>query len=105
MMVLQIMKWNVLPGKAKEYSEWAQQAISKTVQIPGVVEFRAYRPASGKHQVVVTYEFADMEAWAKWQGSKESQDVLLELRNVACDVSIELWGPSPVAPEPIRPAG
>jgi hypothetical protein len=31
-----------------------------------LVEFRAYRTAASEHQVVVTYEFGDVAAWAGW---------------------------------------
>ena len=68
-----------------------------------MVEFRAYRPVSGDRQAVVTYEFPDMATWAAWQGHEDTQKVLTELHTVALNVSLELWGPSPVVPAPIRP--
>jgi len=102
-MMLVVMKWNVHPDKVEAYTKWTQSAIQRTLAVPGVVEFRAYRPASGAHQVVVTYELADFAAWASWYGKVEVQKVLEELRTVAIDVTIELWGPSPLVPKPIRP--
>jgi heme-degrading monooxygenase HmoA len=71
--------------------------------VPGPVEFRAYRAASGAHQIVVTYEFADLAALAAWYSKEENQKVKEELYTLANDVYIELWGPSPIAPTPIRP--
>jgi quinol monooxygenase YgiN len=102
-MVLYVMKWNILPDKVKAYLEWTQSAISRTLAVPGVVEFRAYRPATGASQVVVTYEFADMAAWAAWHDHEDTQKVLDELYTLTTNVSRELWGPSPVVPKPIRP--
>jgi quinol monooxygenase YgiN len=102
-MVLYVMKWDILPDKVKAYLEWTQGAISRTLAVPGVVEFRAYRPATGESQVVVTYEFADMAAWAAWHDHEDMQKVLDELYTLTTNVSRELWGPSPVVPEPIRP--
>jgi quinol monooxygenase YgiN len=102
-MMLVVMKWNIHPDKVETYTKWAQSAIQRTLAVPGVVEFRAYRPASGAHQVVVTYELSDLAAWADWYGKTETQKVLEELRTVALDVTIELWGPSPIVPKPIRP--
>ena len=96
-MVLQVMKWNIHPDKAEAYLKWTESAIKRTLAVPGVVEFRAYRPATGASQVVTSYEFADMAAWAAWQ------KVLAELRTLALNVNIEVWGPSPVVPAPIRP--
>jgi antibiotic biosynthesis monooxygenase (ABM) superfamily enzyme len=104
-MVLHVMKWDILPDKLEDYLKWTEGAIRRTLAVPGVVEFRAYRPATGASQVVVTYEFADMATWAAWQTHEDTQKVLDELRTLAANVTIELWGPSPVVPKPIRPGG
>jgi quinol monooxygenase YgiN len=104
-MVLYITKWDIHPDKKEAYTEWTQSAIQRSLSIPGVVEFRAYRPLSGTSQVVITYEFADLEAWAVWRDSEDMQNVTDELYTLANNVSSELWGPSPVVPEPIRPGG
>ena len=102
-MVLQVMKWNIHPDKAEAYLEWAQNAVRRTLAVPGVTEFRAYRPATGTSQVVSTYEFADMASWSAWQNNEEMQKIMDELRTLALNVDVEVWGPSPVVPEPIRP--
>lgn len=104
-MVLHVMKWDILPDKLEDYLKWTEGAIRRTLAVPGVTEFRAYRPATGASQVVVTYEFADMATWAAWQTHEDTQKVLDELRTLAANVTIELWGPSPVVPKPIRPGG
>jgi quinol monooxygenase YgiN len=102
-MVLQVMKWNIHPGKEEAYYSWTESAIKRTLSAPGVVEFRAYRPATGSSQIVTTYEFSDMAAWASWQSNEDVQKVLNELRTLALNIKIEVWGQSPVVPEPIRP--
>jgi len=104
-MVLYTIKWNIHPDKAEEYGPWAKGAIQRTLGAGGVTEFRGYRPASGAFQVVVTYEFADMAAWAAWHETEAVQTVLTELHTLANDVTMELWGPSPIVPQPIRPGG
>jgi heme-degrading monooxygenase HmoA len=104
-MVLNVIKWNVLPGKAEAYAEWAQSAIPTILGQSGLVEFRGYRPVTGEHQIVVTYEFADLAAWAAWQENETIAGLVDELRQYATDLSVELWGPSPVVPQPIRPGG
>ncbi len=104
-MVLHVMKWDILPDKLEDYLKWTEGAIRRTLAVPGVTEFRAYRPATGASQVVVTYEFADMATWVAWQTHEDTQKVLDELRTLAANVTIELWGPSPVVPKPIRPGG
>jgi len=102
-MVLYVMRWNIHPDKPQAYVEWTASAIRRTTAAPGVVEFRAYRPASGSHQVAITYEFAEMAAWAAWYSNEDVQKVFTEVRTLATDVTSELWGPSPVVPTPIRP--
>lgn len=104
-MVLCVFKWNIHPDKTEAYLNFAQRAVPGTVSVPGVVEFRAYRPVTGASAVVLTYEFADLNAWSAWYDDARIQQIIEELRTVATDVTTELWGPSPVVPRPIRPGG
>jgi len=102
-MVLYSLKWNIHPDKVEAYASWAKGAIQRTVGAGGVTEFRGYRPASGSFQVVVTHEFENMAAWAAWYSTDTVQTVLAELRTLANNVTTELWGPSSIVPQPIRP--
>lgn len=102
-MVLYVIKWDVHPDKREEYLNWTRQAIPRSAQVAGVVEFRAYRAASGDSQIIVTYEFDNMVEWANWQKHEDVQLVLTELHTMGLNVKLELWGPSPVVPKPIRP--
>jgi antibiotic biosynthesis monooxygenase (ABM) superfamily enzyme len=102
-MVLYVQKYDIDPAKAADYIDWAKSAIPRILSVPGVVEFRGYRPAAGDSQIAVTYEFADMVSWAEWQASETIQQVLVEARTYMINFSTELWGPSPVVPDPIRP--
>ncbi len=102
-MVLAVMKWNIHPDKVEAYTKWTQSAIQRTLAAPGVAEFRAYRPATGSHQIVTTYEFTDLSAWAAWYSNEQVQKVLDELHTLGVDVTSEIWGPSPIVPKPIRP--
>jgi quinol monooxygenase YgiN len=103
-MVLYVMKWNVHPDKMEAYNKWTESTIRRTLAVPGVVEFRGYRGANGTHRVVVTYEFADLVAWAAWQSHEDMQKIRDELGTLATDVTTEVWGPSPIVPKPIRPS-
>ncbi|MFZ1553189.1 MAG: hypothetical protein WAV53_17470 [Anaerolineae bacterium] len=42
---------------------------------------------------------------AAWYDHDDVQRVVAELRTLATDVTLELWGPSPIVPQPIRPGG
>ena len=102
-MVLHVSKYDMHPDKVDAYLKWTEGAIKRALAVPGVVELRAYRPASGSSQLVVTYEFADLAAWAAWNSSSEMQKLQVELHTLALNVTNEVWGPSPVVPVPIRP--
>jgi antibiotic biosynthesis monooxygenase (ABM) superfamily enzyme len=103
-MVLYVVKWDILPDKVEAYNEWALGATQRLLAAPGIVEFRAYRPATGSSQAAVTYEFADLDAWAAWYAHEDVQKVTVEARTFASNLTAELWGPSPLVPEPIRPS-
>jgi quinol monooxygenase YgiN len=102
-MVLFVVKWDIHPDKVDAYLEWLKSAVPRTLAVPGVVEFRGYRGACGVPQVVATYEFTDMAAWAAWHMHEEAQKVWSELHTLSLNVTTELWGPSPTVPAPIRP--
>jgi antibiotic biosynthesis monooxygenase (ABM) superfamily enzyme len=102
-MVLAVVKWDIHPDKTDAYLKWVPSAIQRDLAVPGVVEFRAYRMFVGSQQIVTTFEFADIAAWAAWQASAQVQQVLSELRTLALNVTSEVWGPSPVVPAPVRP--
>lgn len=102
-MVTLVMKWDILPDKAKEYADWARSSVQKQLSVPGLKEFRAYRPVTGTHQVVVTYEFDSFAAYENWRNSEELQKANEEWFLFTTNRYIEFWGPSPVIPEPIRP--
>ena len=102
-MVLYVGRYDIRPEKAGEYAEWAKSAIARMLAIPGIVEFRGYRPATGSYQVALTYEFADMKAWAAWNSNEDIQKLWDEYLQYIKYVRYELWGTSTVVTEPIRP--
>ena len=102
-MVQYVLKWNIRPVKT-DYADWAKSAIQRTLAVPGVVEFGAFRPLTGSHQVVIYYQFIDLAAWTTWRESEAVQQVFDELYEYGSEVEMELWGPSPVVPQPLRPS-
>jgi quinol monooxygenase YgiN len=102
-MVLSVVKYNIHPDKAEAFQAWVQRTIPRILALAGVVEFRAYRPASGSWQIVTTTEFSDMAAWASAISSDDWQQINNELHTLALDIEAEVWGPSPVIPKPLRP--
>ena len=103
-MVLLILKYDVRPEKADAFAKWAtESAIPNILAVPGLVEFRSYRPVTGSHQIASTYEFTDMAACAAWLAHADYQKIMEEFRPLTTNVNSEIWGPSPVVPEPLRP--
>jgi heme-degrading monooxygenase HmoA len=102
-MVIYMQQWDIRPEKAPEYAQWADSAVSRLLSVPGVVEFRAFRPLTGDRQAGVTYEFTDLVSWAAWRSNETVMKVWDEARAFMDNSRAELWGPSPVVPEPIRP--
>ena len=102
-MVLLIQKYDVRPEKAEAYMKWAtESAIPSILAVPGLVEFRGYRPVTGSHQIAATYEFTDMAACAAWLAHESYHKIMEEFRPFTTNLSTEVWGPSPVVPEPLR---
>lgn len=104
-MVLYVVKWDIDPDKVEAYTAWAKTALPKLMAVPGLSEFRGYRPVTGTSQVVTTYEFADFAAWASWYAHEVIQQTINERRAFILNEDSELWGPSPIALAPIRPGG
>ena len=102
-MVLYVQKYDIVPGMNDEFIEWAKGAIPQILSVPGIVEMRSYRPQAGNSHIATTYEFEDMSSWAVWQASETMQRLLQEGRTFMVNSTAELWGPSPVVPEPLRP--
>ncbi|MEI6290022.1 MAG: antibiotic biosynthesis monooxygenase [Chloroflexota bacterium] len=102
-MVLNVTKYNIHPDKVELFQAWVKKAIPRILALPGVVEFRAYRPLSGAWQVVTTVEFSDLNAWSKSASTEEYTRILDELHTLAVDVLVDVWGPSPVVPVPLKP--
>jgi len=103
-MVLWVMKYDINPAKIDSYGEWAQSTVPDIIGAGGVVEFRGYRPVTGDRRVVVTVEFADLAAWKAWYDNEAVQAIFADT-SMLLNLETDLWGPSPVVPQPIRPGG
>jgi heme-degrading monooxygenase HmoA len=103
MAVLWIARWNIPLGRMSEYNEWAANVIPRLVSAPKVKEFRAYRSTITSHRIMVMLEFESLKDWAAFTDSDEGKTIWTEIMSNTTNLSAELWGPSPFAPEPIHP--
>ncbi|UCD80168.1 MAG: antibiotic biosynthesis monooxygenase [Desulfobacterales bacterium] len=96
--------WDLFPDANQEaYGEFAKKAIGAILKAPGLIEFRASRNMLGSPQVRTTSVFRTLSDWAGFTDSNEWRGLEAELRNYADNIRVEIWGPSPVLPEPVRP--
>jgi hypothetical protein len=96
--------WDFLPGiDQKAWAEFVKNAIATYMKAPGLIEYRANRNVLGSPQVRMTLVWQSLSDWAKFVESKEWEAHVAQFRTFATNIHVEIWGPSPVAPKPLRP--
>jgi len=96
--------YDLLPGiDLQAYLEYGKRAFATMLKAPGVVKIRVYRSLLGSPQVRLALEWQTLADWAKFAESPERQRLDSELLKFATNIGVELWGPSPTVPEPLRP--
>lgn len=107
-MALSIISWDLPPEEQmatyneKARTEWTPGVLRQ----PGVKEFRAYRnPHRTTPEVAVHVEWDNLTSWLKYVESEDYAKIVSGLRSVGCtNLSTEVWGASPVIPEPLKPS-
>lgn len=95
---------DLLPGIYHQtYFEYSKQAISTILQASGVVEIRSNRGLVDSPQLGLIKVWQSLPDWAKFAESSERQKLESELLKFAMNIVINIMGPSPVLPEPLRP--
>jgi heme-degrading monooxygenase HmoA len=105
-MALVLMTWNLPQGEQlKAYNAKTKGWIMTLLKHPGVKEFRAYRnPLLTTPQVMIHSEYDSLASVLEWIGSEEYATIVSELRAVGCTkISAQIWGASPVVPQPLKP--
>ena len=99
------LKYDFLPGCDQQaYQVWAKKAIGYVLQSPGIVEFRANRNMIASPQVRAISVFKTMADWANFAESPGWLALKAELSDkYATNICVDIWGPSPVVPKPLRP--
>jgi hypothetical protein len=98
------LTYDFQPGiDQRAYVEYAKNLIGVIQQAPGLIEFRAHRNMLGSPQIRGTSVWQTLGDWVKFLESAKYQALEAELRSFVTNLRTEIWGPSPVVPEPIRP--
>ena len=87
----------------RAYAATVKKVVEVTMKASGVVEFRASRGLVAPAQVRGTTVWQTSTDWAKFVEGPWQQ-LEAELRTYATNIKLELWGPSPLITEPLRPA-
>jgi len=96
--------WDFLPGMDKKaYAEFTKKAVAGLMKAPGLIEFRANRNVLGSPQARATSVWRSLTDWANYGGTKEWQEMEAELRTFVTNIHVEIWGPTPLVPKPVRP--
>jgi antibiotic biosynthesis monooxygenase (ABM) superfamily enzyme len=96
--------YDILPGIDQQaYLEYSKRALATMLKAPGLVEICSFRSLLGSPQVRLSIKFQTLADWAKFAEGPDRQKLDSELLKFASQIRIELWGPSPALPEPLRP--
>ena len=95
--------YDLAPGIDQQaYGQLVAKAIDILRKAPGFVELRAHRNLLGSPQVRTTTVWQSVADWGKFREGTEQQAMEAELRAFVTNFKAELWGPSPLLPEPLR---
>ena len=99
-----VHSYDFRPGIHEQaYAALAKKATAMMVAAPGFVEFRAHRNMIGSPHVKRTSLWENLYDWAALAQRPEFQALTAEFRSYVTNLNVEIWGPSPYVPHPIRP--
>jgi len=112
-MAMVTLNWDLPQGKKYDayiddvyFADEGRTAwIPRMLKQPGCKELRAFRnPLCTTPQVLVLYEMDNLESCLTFIKSKDYNLFMDELRRDGCtNISVLLWGVSPLVPEPLKP--
>jgi heme-degrading monooxygenase HmoA len=98
-----IATYDFFPGVDQAaWAELATRGMGPLLKAPGFVELRANRNMQGSPHVRTTYVFQSLGDWANYAESPDYRALEPEARNFMTNIEANIWGPSPVVPEPVR---
>ncbi|MCA9757360.1 MAG: antibiotic biosynthesis monooxygenase [Candidatus Eisenbacteria bacterium] len=97
--------YDFVPGIDEDaYAKLAKKATAMMLSAPGFIEFRAHRSLVGTPHVRRTSVWESLAHWAALAQDPEFQELTAEFRMYVTNVEVQMWGPSPLVPHPIRRA-
>lgn len=87
----------------RAYANLARRATAMMKSAKGFIEFHANRNMIGSPHVRRTSVWESLSDWAALAQDPEFQKLTAEFRTYVTNLDVQIWGPSPITPEPIRP--
>lgn len=87
----------------KAYAAMARDATRRMLSAPGFIEFRAHRSMKGSPLVRRTGVFRSVEEWEALESNPDFQALTARFDDYVTNLQVQVWGPSPLVPKPIRP--
>ena len=105
-MVEVALTYDLMPGiDQNAYFQFLKKAIVLIFQQRGIIEIRAKRSLSGHPDVLIVLDWETVADWNKFESTKEWTSLIEELKkSFVLNVQSHVWGPSPIAPDPLRPS-
>lgn len=85
------------------YTKVARTATKIMLESKGFIEFRANRNIMGSPNVRRTSVWQSLSDYAAMAQTQEFQNITEDFRKFVTNIDVQIWGPSPISPEPIRP--
>ena len=96
--------YNFHPGiDENAYAHLAKRATAMLTSAHGFIEFRAHRNLLGSPHVRRTSVWESLAHWAALAQQPEFQKLNAEFRTYVTNLDVQIWGPSPLVPNPIGP--
>lgn len=98
------MTYNMVPSINQEaYGQLWKRAIAMFVEAPGLIEIRGNRSLTNSGNVRQTTVWNTVSDWSRFIEKPEWQEIFYDFKYYATNMTIEIWGESPIIPQPIRP--
>lgn len=85
------------------YIDLVHRATGLMLMAEGFIEFRANRNVLGSPHVRRTSVWESLAQWAEFAQDPEFQKITAEFRRYVTNLDVQIWGPSPITPEAIKP--
>lgn len=101
-MVESLITYNIRQEVPEEhYWEVVQGMITTLVKDKMIKEFRAFENLMGEPHIKCSVFWEEATHFANFVKSEQWHNIHKDLRKVARDIKIELWGPSRLLPDPV----